>query len=78
MLASTSWTTYSHGDKFVAEDEFGPVTYDSQTDMGIGLQEATLLSYYEECDEDDRCFDLEIDKEFDILVNPLTLSLIHI
>ena len=53
MLGSTSWTTYSHGEKFVVEEEFGPVTYDYQTDMEIGLQEATLFSYYEECDEDE-------------------------
>ena len=74
MLGSTSWTTYSHGEKFVVEEEFGPVTYDYQTDMGIGLQEATLLSYYEECDEDDRCYDLEIDKKFELLQKPLALD----
>ena len=74
MLGSTSWTTYSHGEKFVVEEEFGPVTYDYQTDMEIGLQEATLFSYYEECDEDDRCYDLEIDKKFELLQKPLALD----
>ena len=69
MLGSTSWTTYSHADKM---GEIGEVTYDYNTEMEIGLQEATLLYYYEECDEDERCFDFEIDEEFDILVSPLT------
>ena len=72
MLGSTSWTTYSHTDKFVVEGEFGPVSYEQDTEMEIGLQEAALLYYYEECDEDERCFDLELDEEFDILVSPLT------
>jgi len=72
MLGSTSWTTYSHTDKFVVEGEFGPVSYEQNTEMEIGLQEAALLYYYEECDEDERCFDLELDEEFDILVSPLT------
>jgi len=74
MLGSTSWTTYSHSEKFVAEDEFGPVEYDSKTDMEIGLQEASLYSYYEECDEDNRCFDLEIDKKFELLQRPLAAN----
>ena len=39
MLASTSWTTYSHRDKFVAEGEFGPVSYEQDTEMQIGLKE---------------------------------------
>ena len=74
MLGSTSWTTYYYSDKLSAEGEFGPVTYDYETDMEIGLQEATLFSYYEECDEDDRCFDLEINEKFELLQKPLTMD----
>ena len=72
MLTSTSWTTYSHSDKFVTEGEFGPVSYEQDTEMKLGLKEAELRLYLEECDEDDRCYDAELDKEFEILVNPLT------
>ena len=72
MLTSTSWTTYSHRDKFVAEGEFGPVSYEQDTEMKLGLKEAELRLYLEECDEDDRCYDAELDKKFEILVNPLT------
>ena len=72
MLTSTSWTTYSHTDKFVAEGEFGPVSYEQDTEMKLGLKEAELRLYLEECDEDDRCYDSELDKEFELLVSPLT------
>ena len=69
MLGSTSWTTYSHSDKFVAEEEFGPVTYETDTEMGIGLREVTLFLYLEECDEDNRCYDVEFDEKYEITQN---------
>ena len=74
MLDSTSWTTYSHSDKFVAEGEFGPVSYEQDTEMKIGLKEAGLRLYLEECDEDDRCFEFEMDKEFELLEKPMSVN----
>ena len=74
MLDSTSWTTYSHSDKFVAVEEFGPVSYEQETEMKIGLKEAGLRLYLEECDEDGRCFDDEMDKEFELLQKPMSVD----
>lgn len=70
MLTNTSWKTYSHSDSFEVEGEFGPVSYDYDTEMEIGLNEGSWVYNLEECDEDGRCYDLEIDEEFDLLDNP--------
>lgn len=69
MLSSTSWTTYSNSEKYEVEEEFGPVSYNSDIEMGIGLEEASLFYYLQECDEDNRCYDMEIDTQYDLLLN---------
>ena len=75
MLGSTSWTTYYHAENTVAEGEFGPVTYDSKTEMEFGLNEAIFIFNLEECDEDDRCYTLEVDEKEKIL--EITLALVE-
>jgi len=75
MLGSTSWTTYYHAENTVAEGEFGPVTYDSKTEMGFGLNEAILILNHEECEEDGRCYTLEVDEKEKIL--EITLALVE-
>ena len=71
MLGSTSWTTYFHAEKVATEGEFGPVTYDYDTEMEFGLHEAIFVYNLEECDENDRCYSLEVDEKYKILENPM-------
>ena len=67
MLESTSWTTYYHTENTVTEGEFGSVTFDSRTEMEFGLHEGIFIFNLEECDEDDRCYTLEVDEKDKIL-----------
>ena len=69
MLGSTSWTTYSSTDIVVIEEEF-TYTMDYTTEMEIGLREAKLVQKGELYDEDNECFDLDVDWELPILENP--------
>jgi hypothetical protein len=75
MLESTSWTTYYHTENTVTEGEFGPVTFDSKTEMEFGLNEAIFIFNLEECDEDDRCYTLEVDEKDKIL--DITLAIVE-
>ena len=70
MLESTSWTTYSDADKGSYQGEFGQNTYDYDVQQDIGLHYISLERYFEECDEDDRCYSEEMDKKHKILENP--------
>lgn len=67
MLESTSWTTYYHTENTVTEGEFGPVTFDSRTEMEFGLHEGIFIFNLEECDEDDRCYTLDVHEKDKIL-----------
>ena len=51
--------------------EFGEFTYDYDYKMQIGLQNSKIDYRMEECDENEYCFQLEIDEEFKIMENPL-------
>ena len=70
MLESTSWTTYSDADQGTYQGEFGQNTYDYDVQQDIGLHYISLERYFEECDEDDRCYSEEMDKKHKILENP--------
>ena len=70
MLGSTSWTTYSDADQGTYPGEFGQITYDYDVQQDIGLHDIALDQYFEECDEDDRCYSEDIDKKYKILENP--------
>ena len=63
MLESTSWTTYSDADQGTYQGEFGQNTYDYDVQQDIGLHYISLDRYFEECDEDDRCYSEEMDKK---------------
>ena len=67
MLESTSWTSYYHTENTVTEGEFGPVTFDSRTEMEFGLHEGVFIFNLEECDEDDRCYTLDVHEKDKIL-----------
>ena len=67
MLESTSWTTYYHTENTVTEGEFGSVTFDSRTEMEFGLHEGVFIFNLEECDEDDRCYTLDVHEKDKIL-----------
>ena len=71
MLQSTSWTSYADREKGEYPGEFGEVTYDYDYKMQIGLQNSKIDYRMEECDENEYCFQLEIDEEFKIMENPL-------
>ena len=75
MLESTSWTTYYHTENTVTEGEFGSVTFDSRTEMEFGLHEGVFIFNLEECDEDDRCYTLEVDEKDKIL--DITLAIVE-
>ena len=39
--------------------------------MEFGLDEAVFVYNLEECDEDDRCFTIQVDEKYKILENPM-------
>ena len=71
MLNSTSWTSYADKEKGEYPGEFGEVAYDYDYKMQIGLKNSEMDYRLEECDENDYCYNLDINEKFKIMKNPL-------